>query len=93
LQLRVARSFSKAVARLRAEQKTKARLAVTMLVEDERNPKLRFKRLRGADYWSARIDDDFRIILIRDPDEVFRLIDACNHAVYTRKYAVAPRSG
>jgi len=67
--LRPTERFVRAYRKLTAADRQRVDRALTRLLEDERHPSLRLKRMQGAvAIWEARASDDLRITLERTED-------------------------
>ena len=68
---RVTRSFWKAYEQLNAAQKTAARRAFALFLENPGHNSLQFKKLRGyPDYWSVRVSRDIGAVGKRTGDTI-----------------------
>jgi len=67
--LRPTERFLRAYRKLTAADRQRVDRALTRLLEDERHPSLRLKRMQGtAAIWEARASDDLRITFERSED-------------------------
>ncbi len=67
--LRPTERFLRAYRKLTAADRQRVDRALTRLLEDERHPSLRLKRIQGAAaIWEARASDDLRITFERSED-------------------------
>ena len=67
--LRPTERFGRAYRKFTAMDRRRVDRALTRLLEDERHPSLRLKRMQGtAAIWEARASDDLRITFERSKD-------------------------
>ena len=64
-------SFWRAYARLSPAAKERARMAYQIFAIHPEHPSLRFKKLQGGgEFWSVRINDQYRAVGVRSGDTI-----------------------
>ena len=58
-------SFWRAYERLAPSTKARARAAYQFFAKNSDHPSLRFKKLQGGEFWSVRINEQYRAVGVR----------------------------
>lgn len=72
------RKFDKAMEKLGHIQFERAEKSLKFFLVNERHPSLNFEGLSSG-YYSIRIDRNFRIVMRKEGESHYLLVDACDH--------------
>jgi plasmid maintenance system killer protein len=88
MRIRVTNRYERSVSRIPDRIKTRAAQTLIKFADNPNHPGLNFERLSGwEDTYSIRVNRQYRILLVRQTDEVgeiFAAVDIGTHQIYRR---------
>ena len=78
--------FDKALRALGHQQRARAAKSIEQFLTNPRHRSLNFEKIGGTEFWTIRVDRNFRIVLKLIEDELYALIDCGDHDYIYRTY-------